>query len=102
VTAKDGLEALELLQSTRKPPAVILTDVEMPRMDGYELVASLKRSNSLKDIPVIMITSRAAEKHREKAFATGVNEYLSKPYDDKVLIDMIKEYASAPAFSPLD
>lgn len=90
VTARDGIEALELLQGSRVPPAVILTDVEMPRMDGYEFVASLKRNAALKDIPVIMITSRAAEKHREKAFATGVDEYLAKPYNDAELVSSIK------------
>lgn len=96
ITAKDGLEALELLQTARKLPDVILTDVEMPRMDGYELVSSLKRSEDFAQIPVIMITSRAAEKHRQKALDIGVDEYLPKPYDDKVLIDMIKSYAAVP------
>jgi len=94
MTAKDGLEALELLQTARKLPDVILTDVEMPRMDGYEFVSSLKRSEDFAHIPVIMITSRAAEKHRQKAIDIGVNEYLSKPYDDKVLTDMIKNFAA--------
>ncbi len=94
LTAKDGLEALELLQTARKLPDVILTDVEMPRMDGYELVSSLKRSKDFAEIPVIMITSRAAAKHRQKAIDIGVDEYLSKPYDDKVLTDMIKDFAA--------
>ncbi len=90
VTAKDGLEALEILQDQGEPPAVILTDVEMPRMDGYELLASLKRLENLRDIPVIMITSRAGDKHRQKALRLGVSEYLAKPYDDATLVEKLK------------
>ncbi len=88
--AKDGLEALELLQTVKVLPDVILTDVEMPRMDGYELLSSLKRQENLHVIPVIMITSRAGEKHRRKAFDLGVSEYVSKPFDDVKLVEMIK------------
>ena len=88
--AKDGLEALEQLQAFQELPDVILTDVEMPRMDGYELLASLKKIETLRDIPVIMITSRTSDKHREKAFELGVSEYLTKPYEDKKLIETIK------------
>ncbi len=88
--AKDGLEALELLQAFQKLPDVILTDVEMPRMDGYELLASLKKIENLRSIPVIMITSRAGDKHREKAYELGVSDYLTKPYEDKKLIGTIK------------
>lgn len=87
--AKDGLEALEQLQVLQELPDVILTDVEMPRMDGYELLASLKKLDNLRRIPVIMITSRAGDKHREKAFELGVSEYLTKPYEDTKLIEMI-------------
>jgi chemosensory pili system protein ChpA (sensor histidine kinase/response regulator) len=91
IVAKDGLEALEILQNTRELPSVILTDVEMPQMDGYELLASLKRSEFLRGIPVVMITSRAGEKHRQKAFELGVSEYLSKPFEDAYLIETIKK-----------
>ena len=87
--AKDGLEALEQLQIIQELPDVILTDVEMPRMDGYELLASLKKIETLRQIPVIMITSRAGDKHREKAFELGVSEYLTKPYEDTKLIETI-------------
>lgn len=87
--AKDGLEALEQLQLSQELPDVILTDVEMPRMDGYELLASLKKIENLRAIPVIMITSRAGDKHREKAFELGVSEYLTKPYEDAKLIETI-------------
>lgn len=89
LVAKDGLEALEQLQLLQELPDVILTDVEMPRMDGYELLASLKKIENLRQIPVIMITSRAGDKHREKAFELGVSEYLTKPYEDTKLIETI-------------
>ena len=94
VVAKDGLEALEILQNTRELPSIILTDVEMPQMDGYELLSSLKNMEKLRDIPVIMITSRAGEKHRQKAIELGVSEYLSKPFEDKQLIETIKLLAN--------
>lgn len=89
LVAKDGLEALEQLQVLQELPDVILTDVEMPRMDGYELLASLKKIETLRQIPVIMITSRAGDKHREKAFELGVSEYLTKPYEDTKLVETI-------------
>jgi chemosensory pili system protein ChpA (sensor histidine kinase/response regulator) len=88
--AKDGLEALETLQAASELPDVILTDVEMPRMDGYELLATLKRQEHLREIPVVMITSRGGEKHRRKAFDLGVSEYLTKPYDDTALLEKIR------------
>jgi chemosensory pili system protein ChpA (sensor histidine kinase/response regulator) len=91
--AKDGLEALEILQTSRRLPDVILTDVEMPRMDGYELLASLKRHQVWREIPVVMITSRTGDKHRRKAFDLGVDEYLTKPYEESFLLDKIKVLA---------
>lgn len=95
VIAKDGLEALDLLQTANELPDVILTDVEMPRMDGYELLASLKKLETLQAIPVVMITSRAGEKHRQKAFNLGVSEYLAKPFDDAKLIETIRNLYAA-------
>jgi chemosensory pili system protein ChpA (sensor histidine kinase/response regulator) len=92
--AKDGLEALEILQSSENLPDVILTDVEMPRMDGYELLASLKKTESLRRLPVVMITSRAGDKHRQKAFELGVSDYLTKPYEDTKLIEIIHKLTS--------
>lgn len=91
IIAKDGLEALEILQAFVEPPDIILTDVEMPRMNGYELLASLKQNEKLREIPVIMITSRAGDKHRQKALDLGVSEYLTKPYQDFALLEKIKE-----------
>ena len=89
-TAKDGLDALEQLKAMDALPHVILSDIEMPRMDGYEFTASLQRNEQLKQIPVIMITSRTAEKHREMALESGVSQYLTKPFADRELIDSIK------------
>ena len=93
-TAKDGLDALEQLKACDELPAIILSDIEMPRMDGDEFAASLQRSEKFNHIPVIMITSRTAEKHREKALENGVSQYLTKPYEDRELIDSIKILAN--------
>jgi chemosensory pili system protein ChpA (sensor histidine kinase/response regulator) len=90
VLAKDGLEALELLHGGENLPGIVLTDVEMPRMGGYELLAAVKNDAALAAIPVVMITSRASEKHRQKAVELGVSEFLNKPFDDAVLIETIK------------
>jgi len=91
--AKDGVDALEKLNKGTRRPDVILSDIEMPRMDGYELVASLQMQPGLAEIPVVFITSRSGEKHRDKAFAAGVTEYLAKPYEDKDLVATIKRLA---------
>lgn len=90
ITAKDGLEALDTLHAAEILPDVVLTDVEMPRLNGYELLASIKKEESLQAIPVVMITSRANEKHHQKAVELGVSEYLTKPFDDAVLLETIK------------
>ncbi len=92
--ARDGLEALDVLNSLTKLPDIILTDVEMPEMDGYELLASLKLLDKIRDIPVVMITSRASDKHRLKAFDLGVSDYITKPYDEIKLIETIKNLSS--------
>lgn len=94
LVAKDGVEALEMLQDASEFPNVILTDVEMPRMNGYELLSALKQNETLQKIPVVMITSRTGEKHRQKAFELGVSEYLTKPYEDWVLVEMINVLTS--------
>jgi chemosensory pili system protein ChpA (sensor histidine kinase/response regulator) len=96
-TAIDGIDAIEKLRSLNKLPDIILSDIEMPRMDGYELVATLRRSDKFAKIPVIMVTSRSGDKHREKAIETGVSEYLTKPYDEKELISMIERLVHVPA-----
>lgn len=89
--AADGLQALERLQEER--PAVVLTDIEMPRMDGFDLVRNIRADAALADLPVVMITSRIAEKHREHARELGVDHYLGKPYVDEELLDLVRRYS---------
>lgn len=91
VVAKDGSEALELLTSGAPLPDIVLTDVEMPEMDGYELLSMIKQHEKLRHLPVVMITSRAGDKHRLKAVELGVSEYLSKPYEDSKLVAIVKQ-----------
>jgi chemosensory pili system protein ChpA (sensor histidine kinase/response regulator) len=88
LTAKDGVEAIERLH-TRKPDLIIL-DVEMPRMNGYEFMSSLRAQNAFKETPVIMLTSRASAKHRNKAEALGVNGFMTKPYGDEEFVALVK------------
>jgi CheY-like chemotaxis protein len=92
VLARDGLEAFEIIQRSAVPPALILLDVEMPRMDGYELTSTLRGHAAYHDIPIIMLTSRAGEKHRHKAFEVGATEYLVKPYQDETLLSVIRQH----------
>jgi chemosensory pili system protein ChpA (sensor histidine kinase/response regulator) len=89
--AADGKQALELLRV--EIPALILSDVEMPRMDGFELLKQIRSSERMRDIPVVMITSRIADKHREHAKSLGANEYLGKPYPEEELIELLHRYA---------
>jgi len=91
--AADGLQALEKLQAER--PTVVLSDIEMPRMDGFDLVRNIRSDARLADLPVIMITSRIAEKHREHARDLGVDHYLGKPYSEDELLALIGHYAKA-------
>ncbi|GMQ95893.1 MAG: hypothetical protein BMS9Abin14_365 [Gammaproteobacteria bacterium] len=86
-TAKDGVEALALLQERR--PDLMLLDIEMPRMDGFELAATIRRDDALKDLPIIMITSRSGKKHSDYATKIGVNRYLGKPYHESELLENI-------------
>ena len=88
VTAKDGLDAVSKLQDT--VPDIILLDIEMPRMDGYEFATHVRNDPRVSDIPIIMITSRVGDKHRARAIEIGVNDYLGKPYQDAQLLDAIE------------
>jgi len=84
ITAKDGLDALQLL-GERQPDAMLL-DIEMPRMDGFELAKTMKADSRVAHIPIIMVTSRTAEKHRSRARELGVEAYLGKPYQEEELL----------------
>jgi chemosensory pili system protein ChpA (sensor histidine kinase/response regulator) len=86
LTARDGLEALELLGSVAELPDVMLLDIEMPRLDGYELLIALRAQGLLDRLPVVMLTSRAGDKHRSRAFELGASDYLVKPYHPEVLV----------------
>jgi chemosensory pili system protein ChpA (sensor histidine kinase/response regulator) len=88
VTAKDGVDAVSLLQDNL--PDIILLDIEMPRMDGYEVATHVRNDPRLKDIPIVMITSRVSEKHRARAIEIGVDDYLGKPYQESQLLDAIE------------
>jgi chemosensory pili system protein ChpA (sensor histidine kinase/response regulator) len=83
-TAKDGLDALERMADTI--PDLMLLDIEMPRMDGYELATAMKADPRMRDVPIIMITSRTGEKHRQRAMDLGVQRYLGKPYQEVELM----------------
>jgi chemosensory pili system protein ChpA (sensor histidine kinase/response regulator) len=85
--AKDGQEAVEILNDKR--PDVMLVDMEMPRMNGLELTAYVRHSQSLQNMPIFMITSRTTKKHREMAKEAGVTNYLTKPYQDSELLELI-------------
>jgi len=93
--AKDGVDALRQLQDTK--PDVMLVDIEMPKMDGYDLTRNIRSSPVTSRIPIIMITSRTAEKHRSMAFELGVNEYLGKPYQEDELMKLVRQYAGEKA-----
>ena len=90
--AADGLQALERLQD--EIPAVVLSDIEMPRMDGFDLVRNIRADHRMKGLPIIMITSRIAGKHNDHAVELGVNHYLGKPYSEEELMRLIRQYCS--------
>ena len=95
--AADGLQALERLQEER--PAVVLSDIEMPRMDGFDLARNIRADVRLSDLPIVMITSRIAEKHREHARQLGVDHYLGKPYSEDELMRLVRHYCNAEVSS---
>ena len=89
VTARDGVDALKVLAD--QVPAVILLDIEMPRMDGFEFAKTVKGDANLREIPIVMITSRTADKHRNRALELGVSRFLGKPYQEDELLGAIGE-----------
>ena len=98
-TAKDGVDALEKLHE--RVPDLMLLDIEMPRMDGYELATHMKADPRLRDVPIIMITSRSGDKHRQRAFDIGVDRYLGKPYQEAELLVQIGEVLEQRAVEPI-
>lgn len=91
--AADGLQALERLAEEK--PAVVLSDIEMPRMDGFDLARNIRADQRWAQLPIVMITSRIAEKHREHARELGVNHYLGKPYSEEELLSLVKHYCTS-------
>ncbi len=89
ITAKDGVDAVEKLQE--RTPDLMLLDIEMPRMDGYELASYMKNDSRLRNVPIMMITSRSGEKHRQRAMEIGVERYLGKPYQESDLLRQVQE-----------
>jgi chemosensory pili system protein ChpA (sensor histidine kinase/response regulator) len=87
IVAKDGIEAISLLQERR--PDVMLLDIEMPRMDGFEVARQVRHDDRLADLPIIMISSRTGEKHQEHAAQLGVNSFLGKPFQENELLATI-------------
>ena len=87
--AKDGVDAIDILQET--VPDLILLDIEMPRMDGFEVATHIRHNKRLQLIPIIMITSRTGEKHRTRAFEVGVDDYMGKPFQEIQLLEKINK-----------
>ncbi len=88
ITARDGVDALAMLEE--QIPDVMLLDIEMPRMDGFELATHMRNSERFRDVPIIMITSRTGDKHRQRAMDIGVNNYMGKPYTEVDLLENIE------------
>ncbi|MCU1728263.1 Hpt domain-containing protein [Pseudomonas sp. 7P_10.2_Bac1] len=92
ITAKDGVDAMSVLED--HTPDLLLLDIEMPRMDGFEVATHVRNNPRLKDLPIIMITSRTGQKHQNRAMAIGVNDYLGKPYQESVLLERIAYWST--------
>ncbi|WP_414875783.1 MULTISPECIES: Hpt domain-containing protein [unclassified Pseudomonas] len=95
LTAKDGVDAMLLLEEHM--PDLMLLDIEMPRMDGFEVATQVRNDERLRHLPIIMITSRTGQKHRDRAMAIGVNDYLGKPYQESVLLESIALWSKTHA-----
>lgn len=96
VLAVDGLDALEKLRA-EKELAAVLTDLEMPRLHGYELIAEIRKSPTFGELPVIVVTSRDAEKHRKRALELGASGYITKPFSREQLAERLDALTAAPA-----
>ena len=92
ILAKDGQEAVEMLVDIT--PDVVLLDVEMPRMDGFDCARHIRENPKLAGVPIIMITSRTADKHRQRALSMGVNAYLGKPFKEEELLPLLEEFSA--------
>jgi chemosensory pili system protein ChpA (sensor histidine kinase/response regulator) len=95
VPARDGLEALEIVRRSPQPPDLILLDIEMPRMDGFEFLSTVRAQKVNADLPIVMLTSRGGDKHRERAKALGVTDYMVKPFQEEQLVNNIDRLVQA-------
>jgi chemosensory pili system protein ChpA (sensor histidine kinase/response regulator) len=95
VLARDGLEAINMIET--ETPDIVLTDLEMPRMNGLDLTSYVRNSDTWNELPVVMITSRNMAKHRQQADRVGVNRYLTKPFTDDEILECIDAELSSPA-----
>lgn len=95
--APDGVAALDAMGRSKFD--VVVSDLEMPVMHGYDLMAEMKRTASLKDIPIIVLTSRAGEKHKQKALEMGAQDYLVKPFEEQEMLAALKRVLSSPALA---
>jgi chemosensory pili system protein ChpA (sensor histidine kinase/response regulator) len=95
VPARDGVDALEIMHRATRPPDLILLDIEMPRMDGYEFLSIMRANPLYGDLPIVMLTSRGGDKHRDKATALGVTDYIVKPFREDVLLANIDRLVKA-------
>jgi len=91
ITANDGMAALEKIR--QQPADIIFTDLEMPRMNGYDLISAVRAHGQWKDIPMVLVTSRSAQKHLDKALQLGANACLTKPFTRDDLAGMLSKYA---------
>jgi CheY-like chemotaxis protein len=93
--ARDGVEALEVI--ARERPAAVLLDIEMPRMDGYELMATIRSQEQYRGLPLVVLTSRAASKHHQRAMQLGADAYIVKPYQPEELLSTVSNLVAARA-----
>jgi chemosensory pili system protein ChpA (sensor histidine kinase/response regulator) len=93
--ARDGVEALDLLQRNGRPPDLVLLDIEMPRMDGFEFLSTVRAQPGRAELPIVMLTSRSGDKHRAKAQSLGVTDYMVKPFQEEVLVRNIDRLVRA-------
>ena len=98
VTAENGVDAITRLQSVR--PDVVLLDIKVPGMDGFEVLRSVRRDENLKGLPIIMITFKAGKKHKQQAMMLGVNKYLGKPFQEEKLLETIGEVIESAKAKP--
>ena len=91
--AADGVQALAQLRAER--PVLVVTDIEMPQMDGYALIQAIRADGQLADLPIVVISSRTADRHRDHALALGVDHYLGKPYAEEELLGLVRHHAAA-------